>query len=65
MEIEFDKEYLSEFYYVGKATDKKHRFQPQIIKRYVRCFDLPESIASAESLYPDNSLNYEVLSGDK
>ena len=65
MEIEFDKEYLSEFYYVGKATDKKHRFQPQIIKRYVRCFDLPESIASAETFYPYHSLNYKVLSGNK
>ena len=28
MDIVFEKEYLSELYYQGKCTDKKHRFQP-------------------------------------
>ena len=34
MKIVFEKEYLSELYYNGKMSDKKHRFQPEIIKRY-------------------------------
>ena len=28
MTIQFDKDYLSELYYKGKSSDKKHRFQP-------------------------------------
>ena len=34
MQIEFDKEYLRELYQTGKTSDKKHRFQPQVIKGY-------------------------------
>lgn len=42
MEIKFEEDYLSELYYEGKAHDKKHRFQPQIVKKYVRVIDLME-----------------------
>jgi proteic killer suppression protein len=31
MKVEFKKEYLRELYENGKTTDKKHRFQPQIV----------------------------------
>lgn len=31
MEIRFDKQYLEDLYLKGKSSDKKHRFQPQII----------------------------------
>ena len=31
MDIKFDKKYLEELYLKGKTSDKKHRFQPQII----------------------------------
>jgi proteic killer suppression protein len=65
MEIKFDKKYLSELYYEGKSSDKKHRFQPQVIKNYVRCIDLLENVPNVESLYKYNSLHYEVLKGDK
>ena len=30
----FDKEYLQQLYEEGKTKDKKHRFQPQMVKRY-------------------------------
>lgn len=33
MVVTFDKDYLRELYETGKG-DKKHRFQPEIIKRY-------------------------------
>lgn len=39
MEVKFNEEYLRDLYETGKS-DKKHRFQPQIIKRYVRVIDL-------------------------
>ena len=35
MEIIFNEEYLREMYNTGR-TDKKHRFQPQIIRKYIR-----------------------------
>ncbi|MDR1981630.1 MAG: type II toxin-antitoxin system RelE/ParE family toxin [Tannerellaceae bacterium] len=65
MEIKFDKEYLSEMYYKGQSSDKKHRFQPQIVRKYQRCIDLLEGATSIEILYQYNALNYEVLKGDK
>ena len=65
MEIRFDKEYLSELYYKGLSGDKKYRFQPQIVKKYQRCIDLLEAATSVEILYQYNSLNYEVLKGNK
>ena len=40
MQIEFDKEYLRELYQTGKTSDKKHRFQPQVIKGYKKAIDV-------------------------
>lgn len=65
MKITFDKEYLEELYNEGKCSDKKHRFQPQIVKRYVRVLNLMSSLDSIEALFRYNGLNYEVLTGDK
>jgi len=65
MEIKFDKKYLSELYYNGKCSDKKRRFQPQIVKIYKKRIDLLENVPSVESLYKYNALHYEVLQGDK
>ena len=63
MVIEFDKEYLSELYFNGRTSDKKHRFQPQVIQKYKRVVDTLESVDRVEDLFRYNSLNYEVLSG--
>ena len=65
MEIKFNKEYLRELYETGKATDKRHRFQPQIVLKYRKTIDLLESLDVVEDLYRYHSLNYEVLKGDK
>ncbi|MDE7154420.1 MAG: type II toxin-antitoxin system RelE/ParE family toxin [Muribaculaceae bacterium] len=65
MEITFEKEYLSDLYYKGKCSDKKHFFQPQIIKRYIRVIDILQAAERVEDLFPFHSLNYEVLKGDK
>lgn len=65
MEIKFDKEYLEELYLTGKTSDKKHRFQPQIIAKYRKAVDLLESLTSIEDLYRYHSLHYEALVGDK
>ena len=65
VEIKFEKKYLEELYLNGKTSDKKHRFQPQIIAKYRKTIDLLESLTVVEDLYRYHSLHYEVLVGDK
>ena len=65
MVIEFEKEYLSELYYNGKAKEKQYRFQPQVVKKYVKVVNILESVSRIEDLFLYNSLNYEALVGDK
>ena len=64
MEIIFNEEYLREMYAMGK-TDKKHRFQPQIIRKYIRIIDLMRDTSNVLGLMQYNSLNYEKLKNDK
>lgn len=64
VEVKFNEEYLRDLYETGKA-DKKHRFQPQIIKRYARVIDLMIAEDNIHGLWKYNSLNYERLEGDK
>jgi len=65
MDITFEKDYLCEMYQTGKTTDKKHRFQPAIIRKYIRIIDLMISQPDTVALAKYNSLNYEKLKGDK
>ncbi len=65
MEIKFDKKYLEELYEAGTTTDKKHRFQPQIVKKYRKTIDILESVTAVEDLFLYNALCYEKLVGDK
>ena len=65
MEIIFEKEYLRELFYDGKTSDKKHRFQPQVISRYIRVLNILDSVDKVEDLFRFHSLNYEKLTGDK
>jgi proteic killer suppression protein len=36
MIVTFEQTYLQELYTEGKASDKKHRFQPQIVGKSLR-----------------------------
>ena len=65
MEITIEEDYLRELYYEGKAHNKKYRFQPQIIKKYVRVIDLMASLNCTEDFYRYKALHYEALVGDK
>lgn len=65
MNIEFDKEYLSDLFFSGKTKDKKHRFQPEVIRSYQKAVVLLANAKRIEDLFVFKSLNYEVLSGDK
>ena len=64
MIVTFDKVYLRQLYETGNS-DKKNRFQPDIIKRYKKGVDYLKSANKVEDLYLLPSLRYEVLTGDK
>lgn len=65
MIVTFEHEYLKTLYEDGKSPDKKHRFQPDIIKRYQKAINFLKGASCIEALWPIRSLQYEVLSGDK
>ena len=62
MFIEFDKDYLRELFEQGRTSDKKHRYQPEVIKGYQKAVASLKRAINVEMLY---RLNYEVLKGDK
>ena len=65
MEITFEKDYLRELFYDGVASDKHHRYQPDIVKRYVRVVNILDSVESISDLLRYRSLRYEKLVGGK
>ncbi|MCR5851256.1 MAG: type II toxin-antitoxin system RelE/ParE family toxin [Bacteroidaceae bacterium] len=65
MDIKFEKNYLKELFYDGVTSDKHHRFQPDIVKRYVRVINILDSVDKTLDLFRYRSLHYEKLVGDK
>ena len=65
MEITFEKDYLRELFYDGVTNDKSHRYQPDIVKRYVRVVNILDSVEKPIDLFRYQSLHYEKLTGDK
>jgi len=64
MLIEFEKEYLEQLFTKGKADKKKYRFQPQIIKQYIKTVNILRSAKNTEILYQLKNLHYEKKSGN-
>lgn len=65
MIVTFEKEYLRDLYEKGQVSDKKHRFQPQIVKKYTRIVDLMTEVSNVMELARYGGLHYEHLRGDK
>lgn len=65
MIVTFEEDYLRELYENGKASDKKHRFQPQVVKKYTRVVDLMMEQTNVMDLAKYGGLHYEHLHGDK
>lgn len=65
MKIKFTQDYLRELYESGKTSSKKHRYQKDIIQKYVKTVDKLRAASKVEDLFPINSLKYKKLSGDK
>ncbi|MBQ4018137.1 MAG: type II toxin-antitoxin system RelE/ParE family toxin [Paludibacteraceae bacterium] len=61
MDVVFQKDYLSDLYYTGKTSDKQHRYQPEIVRKYVRVVGILEAVSRMEDLFRFNSLNFEAL----
>jgi toxin HigB-1 len=64
MKIEFEKEYLRELYENGKTSDRKHRFQKQVIYQYIKTVDMLRLAPDTEFLYKFKSLHYERKKGN-
>ena len=65
MKVTFDKDYLQRLYTTGQSPDKKHRFQPDVIRRYVKVIDIMMEADNVNVLALIGGLHYEHLSGDK
>ena len=65
MQVIFEQDYLRELYEQGTARDKKHRFQPQIVRKYTRVIDLMIAQENVMGLAKYGGLHYEHLHGDK
>ena len=61
MEVEFQKDYLKDLYYTGKTKDKQHRFQPDVVRKYVRVVEILAAVYRMEDLFRFNSLNFEAI----
>ena len=65
MIVTFEYDYLRILYEDGKSPDKKHRYQPDIIRRYQKAINFLKGSSSIEELWKIRSMSYEVLKGDK
>lgn len=65
MKVTFDKTYLLELYTSGKTSDKKYRFQPDVVRRYVKVLDIMMEAEDVNTLMLFGGLHYEHLIGDK
>lgn len=65
MIVTFEEQYLRELFEHGMCSDKRHRFQPQIIKLYQRRIEQLRAAPRPETLYQLNSLHFEALKGDR
>ena len=52
-------------YKTGLCTDKKHRFQPNIVRKYIDIINMMKKSHNISVLRQYNSLRYEKLKGDK
>ena len=65
MVVTFEKEYLQELYVRGRTSDKKHRFQRDVIARYIKVVNTMKNVTNVLDLARLNVLHYEHLRGNK
>lgn len=62
--IEFEDKNLEYLYETGKSNNKKYRFQPSVIKQFVKTINKIRAAPTIISLFKLQSLNYEYLKDD-
>lgn len=50
MKVAFDKEYLLEIYTMGRCVDKKHRYQPNVVRKYIDVVNLMKRLPNVLEL---------------
>lgn len=65
MVVTFEKEYLQELYVRGRTSDKKYRFQRDVIARYIKVVNTMKNVINVLDLARLNRLHYEHLRGNK
>ncbi len=65
MKVFFNEEYLEQLYTDGRCGDKKHRYQPQVVRGYQKGVKFLIQANRIEDLFPFKSLHIEALHGDK
>lgn len=56
MIVTFEDDYLRQLYEEGKCHDKKHRYQPDIVRRYQKAIRFLIGASSIETLWQIRSL---------
>jgi proteic killer suppression protein len=65
MKVIYGQQHLKELHLNKKTTDKKHRYQPSVIKKYIKIIDLMIEAKTIQDIVRINSLRYEKLLGNK
>lgn len=65
MLVIFEKEYLRDLYLGNKPKDKRHRYQPEVVRKFIRTIDLMIAQDNVLDLTRYGGLHYEKLTGDK
>ena len=65
MLVIFEKEYLRDLYLGNKPKDKRHRYQPEVVRKFIRTIDLMIAQDNVLDLTRYSGLHYEKLTGDK
>jgi len=65
MIVTFEETYLQELYERGTSGEKKHRYQPQVVRGYQKGIKFMVNAKRPDDLKQINSLNFEPLKGDK
>lgn len=51
MIIKFEKDYLNELYHKGKCSNKRYRFQPQVVSKYQKRIITPFALTTTIDYY--------------
>jgi len=63
--VTFGQKYLQDLYVSGRTSEKKYRFQPGIVRKYIKVISIMVKEDDISGLMKYGSLHYEHLHGEK